>query len=83
MDTLRQFSSFGFHVSLLIVDGASSNLTTLKLLIGVRGVFGHDDSLEDKHYDKTMCSQSIQWKEYVLTHLPLSSGDLNLTTMHV
>ena len=49
MDTLRQFSSFGFHVSLLIVDGASSNLSMLKLLMGTSGTFGYDDCLEDKH----------------------------------
>lgn len=50
MDTLRQFHAFGFKVSLLIVDGASSNLSALKSLMGVQGVFGHDEKQEDPHY---------------------------------
>ena len=49
LDAMRQFSSFGFKVSLLIVDGASSNLSALKLLMGVRGTFCHDDQQEDRH----------------------------------
>ena len=49
MDALQQFHAFGFKVSLLILDGASSNLTVVKILVGVQGVFGHDDSKEDHH----------------------------------
>ena len=42
LDSFRQFHAFGFKISLLVVDGASTNLTMLKLLVGHEGVFGHD-----------------------------------------
>ena len=47
MDALHQFHAFGFKVSLVIIDGAISNLSMLKLLVGVRDVFGHDQQQED------------------------------------
>ena len=40
MDCMRKFESFGFHVKLIICDGASVNLTMLKILLGKQGVFG-------------------------------------------
>ena len=46
---LQQFHSFGFRVSALILDGASSNLSMIKLLMGVKGVFGHDNHQDDCH----------------------------------
>ena len=49
MDSLQQFHAFGFKISLVIVDGASSNLSCIKLLLGVKGVFGHEDELTDRH----------------------------------
>ena len=49
MDSLQYFHAFGFKVSLVIVDGASSNLSCIKLLLGVKGVFGHSDELRDRH----------------------------------
>ena len=49
MDTLQQFHSFGFQVSALILDGATSNLSMIKLLMGVKGVFGHNDHHEERH----------------------------------
>ena len=49
MDSLQQFNGFGFKVSLVIIDGASSNLSCIKLLLGVKGIFGHNDKLTDKH----------------------------------
>ncbi len=48
-DALRHFHSFDFRVTLLILDGASSNLSMLKLLLGVRGVFGHRETGDDCH----------------------------------
>ncbi len=48
-DSMRQFHAFQFSVSLLILDGGSSNLTMVKLLMGVRGVFGHKESQTDRH----------------------------------
>ena len=78
MDTLRQFSSFGFQVNLLIVDGASSNLTMLKLLMGVRGIFSHDDSLEDKHMIKPCVRNPFNGKNMYLLICP--SHQVNLMT---
>ena len=89
MDTLRQFSSFGFHVSLLIVDRASHvsllivdraspNLTTLILLICVRGIFGHDDNLEDKHMIEPCVCNPFNWKNMYLLICP--SHQVNLMT---
>ena len=49
MDSLQHFHAFGFKVSLIIVDGAASNLSCIKLLLGRTGVFGHDDELADRH----------------------------------
>lgn len=49
MDTLRQFEAFNFTVSLLIMDGASTNLTMIKILLGIQGVFGHDSTQDDCH----------------------------------
>lgn len=37
-DTLRKFHAHGFQVR-LVCDGASSNLTMIKLLLGTKGVF--------------------------------------------
>ena len=39
IDSMRKFESFGFNVQLLICDGASVNLTMLKVLMGRQGVF--------------------------------------------
>ena len=47
--TLHQFHVFGFKSSLLIVDGASTNLTCLKLLVGTEGTFSHNEQQEDPH----------------------------------
>ena len=49
MDTLRQFEAFNFRVSLLIMDGTSTNLTMIKILLGIQGVFGHDSTQDDCH----------------------------------
>ena len=49
MDSLQHFHAFGFKTSLVIVDGASSNLSCIKLLLGVKGVFGHKQELTDQH----------------------------------
>ena len=49
MDSLQQFHAFGFKVSLVIIDGAASNLSCIKLFLGVKGVFGHNDKASDRH----------------------------------
>ena len=49
IDSLQYFHAFGFKVSLVIVDGAASNLLCIKLLLGRKGVFGHNDELADRH----------------------------------
>ena len=49
MDALQKFEAFGFHVSMLIVDGASANLSMLKILMGTTGVFGHNSESDEPH----------------------------------
>ena len=53
MDALRQFEAFNFRVSLLIVDGASANLTMIKNVLGIQGVFGYDSTQDDHHQVST------------------------------
>ena len=48
-DSMQQLDSFGFHVSMLIVDGASANLSMLRLLMGTRGVFGVNSNSNNPH----------------------------------
>lgn len=49
MEALRKFQAHGFDVCVLICDGASSNLTMLKILLGKKGPFYHNDKLSDRH----------------------------------
>lgn len=49
IDAMRQLHAFQFAISLLILDGGSANLTMVKLLMGVQGVFGHQESQADRH----------------------------------
>lgn len=49
MDSIQKLDSFGFHVSLLIVDGASANLSMLRLLMGSKGVFGVNKDSKEPH----------------------------------
>ena len=42
MDTIYQFNLFGFKTFMIIWDGASPNLTMLKLLCGRSGAYIHD-----------------------------------------
>lgn len=53
MNALRQFEALNFRVSLLIVDGASANLTMIKNLLGIQGVFGYDSTQNDHHQVST------------------------------
>ncbi len=46
-ETIKSFHLFGFQTSLLVCDGASCNLTTIKSTMGVSGVFGHTSSETD------------------------------------
>ena len=52
MDTIAKFHYYGFLTSLIIGDGASSNLTLFKMLSGYSGHYGIDPSLSDIHYIK-------------------------------
>ena len=49
MDTVHQFHLFGFETSLIICDGASSNLSLLKALCGHEGAYGFDNTQDDRH----------------------------------
>ena len=49
MDALRKFHNHGFSVYALVCDGASSNLTMIKTLLGKKGHFTPDQSLLDPH----------------------------------
>ena len=44
MDALRKFHSHGISVYALVCDGASSNLTMVKMLLGKKGHFTPDRS---------------------------------------
>ena len=49
MDALRKFEAHGFHVCSFICDGASSNLSMIKILLERKGPFYHNDDLADRH----------------------------------
>jgi hypothetical protein len=47
LETIKIFHVFEFETSLLVCDGASSNLSAIKQTIGVSGVFGRNPSQAD------------------------------------
>ena len=47
LETVKLYHLYGFNTSLLVCDGASSNLSTIKLTMGISGVFARDTSLPD------------------------------------
>ena len=47
LETIKVFHVFEFETSLLVYDGAISNLSAIKQTIGVSGVFGCDPSQAD------------------------------------
>ena len=49
MDSLQKFESFGFHVSMIVVDGASANLSMIRLLMGKMCVFATNSDSDDPH----------------------------------
>lgn len=49
-EVVKLFHLYGFNTSLLVCDGASPNLSAIKLTMGVSGVFSRDESLGDKNY---------------------------------
>ena len=54
METMQLCHAYGFHVIGIVCDGASSNLTAIKMLCtGKRGTFGKKDNAPDKHKVKT------------------------------
>ena len=54
-DALRQFHNFAFKSCALVFDGASTNLSLVKALMGVRGPFGtlESPSADDRHAIQT------------------------------
>ena len=48
MDALRKFEAHSFHVLSFICDGASSNLSMIKILLERKGLFYHKDNLADQ-----------------------------------
>ena len=52
MDSITKFHCHGFKVCAVICDGAATNLTMLKILLGTKGHFQNDPSLADQHYIK-------------------------------
>ena len=49
LETLRLFQMHGFKTSVLVCDGAASNLTTIKATMGVHGAFGMCSDKNDPH----------------------------------
>ena len=49
LETLRLFQMYGFTTSVLVCDGAASNLTAIKATMGVHGAFGLQPKRKDPH----------------------------------
>ena len=49
LETLRLFQMHGFKTSVLVCDGAASNLTTIKATMGIHGAFGSCNDTGDPH----------------------------------
>ena len=47
LETIKLYFLYGFNTSLLVCDGASPNLATIKTTMSVSGVFSRDESLPD------------------------------------
>ena len=47
METMQVFETYGFRICSLVCDGASCNLSLLKCLCGISGVFGSDPEEPD------------------------------------
>ena len=73
MDALRQFEAFNFRVSLLIVDGASANLTMIKNVLGIQGVFGYDSTQDDHHQVSTHTTSPFNGEMMFFYDLPYPS----------
>ena len=44
LDAIQKMHNYGFKTKVIICDGASSNLTTIKYFMGHKGVFGHSEN---------------------------------------
>ena len=52
-ETMLKFHWFGFHTAVIVVDGASSNLSMIKLWTErIKGAYSTRDGTEDKHLVK-------------------------------
>ena len=75
MEAQRTFQVHGFDICALICDGASSNLTMLKILVGKKGAFGHIDELPDRHQEfAPLPSQTVFLVERSHHHLSVPPG---------
>ena len=71
METLKLFHLYGFKTSVLLCDGASTNLCTIKATMGTSGAFGmgpnvnkpHEvqDVLDDMSKSSSMCAIMFMW----------------------
>ena len=52
MEALRKFHCHGFDVYAMVCDGASSNLTMVKMLLGKQGPFATNASFPNPHFTK-------------------------------
>ena len=50
LEVIKVFHLYGFNTSLLVCDGASTNLSAIKLTMGTSGVFSRDESLGDANF---------------------------------
>ena len=50
IETIKLYYMYSFNTSLLVCDGASPNLSTIKLTMGVTGVFSRDKSQPDADF---------------------------------
>ncbi|CAH3026496.1 unnamed protein product, partial [Porites evermanni] len=61
MSCLKSFHAYGFRVSIVLCDGASSNLTLLKMLCGYpRAVLPMNDAAEDLRASETLTISATQ-----------------------
>ena len=63
-DTLHKFKVHNFRVHIDVCDGATTNLTALKVLMGIKGSFGIS-TLQDRHEVPTTCINLFKIFPYI------------------
>lgn len=61
LETVKLFHLYGFNTSLLVCDGASPNLTTIKTTMGVSGVFECTSTIKPSFPNPFNPSRMIHW----------------------